>query len=147
MRSSNALLAAMAASVAAKTITINVGESGLTFTPDTTTADIGDTIEFHFFASLHSAVQGDFNNPCQRASSGFNSGPINNNADGSVRRFSCFDLITYTYTSRGPHNSIYPSIMLIPIARGASFKSQSRTPTQCGFTAAQQAIARVAWLE
>jgi plastocyanin len=85
MRSSNALLVAIAASVAAKTITINVGDSGLVFTPDATTANVGDTIEFHFFASFHTAVQGDFNNPCQRAISGFNSGPINNNADGSVR--------------------------------------------------------------
>lgn len=137
MLSSNALLAAIVASVAAKTIEIDVGEGGLVFSPDSTTADVGDTIEFHFFASFHTAVQGDFNTPCQRGSlesSGFNSGPINNKADGSVR------------TTHSRCYSNCPSIMLISITREAFFKSRSRTPNQCGFTAAHQAIARAAWL-
>ena len=79
------ILAALAATAAAKTVVITAGQGGtLTFTPDTATADVGDTIEFHFIGSIHTAVQGDFGSPCQMSSSGFDSGPINNKADGSV---------------------------------------------------------------
>src|SRR5450432_1369563 len=78
-----ALLAAMIASAVAKTIQIDVGKTDLVFSPDTTTAVVGDVLEFHFYSSSHTAVQGDFSTPCQMGSmmsSGFNSGPI----DGSV---------------------------------------------------------------
>jgi plastocyanin len=89
MHSSLALIAFMAAgSAVAKIIEIDVGKGGLVYSPDTVTADVGDTLEFHFFASFHTAVQGDFSTPCQRGSlesTGFNSGPINNKADGTVR--------------------------------------------------------------
>lgn len=78
------LVAALAATATAKTVVIDVGQSGLTFSPDSSTADVGDTLEFHFFGSIHSAVQGDFATPCQMSASGFDSGPINNQADGSV---------------------------------------------------------------
>jgi hypothetical protein len=79
-----AFLAALAATATAKTVVINVGQSGLTFSPDSNTADVGDTLEFHFFGSIHSAVQGDFATPCQMSASGFDSGTIDNGADGSV---------------------------------------------------------------
>ncbi len=80
-------LAALVASAAAKTIVVTAGQGGLVYSPDSVTAAVGDTVEFHFFASFHTAVQGDFNTPCMRgsASGGFNSGRINNKADGSVR--------------------------------------------------------------
>lgn len=77
-------LLALAAAATAKTVVINVGQSGLSFSPDSSTASVGDTLEFHFFGSIHSAVQGDFSTPCQMSSSGFDSGTINNKADGSV---------------------------------------------------------------
>ena len=79
------LLAFLAAIAFAKTVVINVGQSGFTFSPDTNTADVGDMLEFHFFGSIHSAVSGDFSTPCQMSASGFDSGPIDNQADGSVR--------------------------------------------------------------
>jgi hypothetical protein len=81
------LLAAIAATAVAKTIVINAGQSGFTFSPDSVTANVGDTLEFHFFGSIHTAVQGDFSTPCQMGSllgSGFDSGSISNKADGSV---------------------------------------------------------------
>jgi hypothetical protein len=78
------LLTALAATAAAKTVVINAGQSGLSFSPDSTTAEVNDVLEFHFFGSIHSAVSGDFNSPCQMSSSGFDSGTINNKADGSV---------------------------------------------------------------
>jgi len=83
MRSSLPLLAVLAATAAAKTVVINVGQSGFSFSPDSSTADVGDVLEFHFFGSIHTAVQSDFSSPCAMSSSGFDSGPINNKADGS----------------------------------------------------------------
>jgi hypothetical protein len=94
MHSSIAFIALMAASsVLAKTIQIDVGKSGLVFSPDTSTADVGDTLEFHFYSAFHTAVQGDFSTPCQRGSlesTGFNSGPINNMASGGVSHHPSF---------------------------------------------------------
>jgi plastocyanin len=84
MHSSVALLAIIATAVVAKTIVIDAGETGLVFNPDSTAADVGDVLEFHFYGPFHTATQSDFNNPCQMLSSGFNSGPIRNQQDGSV---------------------------------------------------------------
>jgi len=109
MHPSIALVALMAAgSTVAKIVQINVGMGGFVFSPDTTTADVGDTLEFHFFASFHTAVQGDFNTPCQRGSlesTGFNSGPINNNANGSVRSSFISHLIPPKSYQSTPSNS------------------------------------------
>lgn len=90
MHSSIALsaLAILAGSAVAKIVQINVGESGLVFSPSISTADVGDTLEFHFYSSLHTAVQGDYSTPCMRGSlesTGFNSGRISNMANGGVR--------------------------------------------------------------
>ena len=69
MHSSIALVALAAAGGAlAKTIQIDVGKGGLVFSPDTSTAAVGDTLEFHFYSAFHTAVQGDFSTPCQRGS-------------------------------------------------------------------------------
>lgn len=62
-----------------KTIVITAGQKGLTFSPDTSTASIGDTLEFHFVGTFHTAVQGDFNTPCSMgslSSTGFDSGSV-----------------------------------------------------------------------
>jgi len=86
MLSSVSLIAACLTLVAAKTIEIDVGKSGFTFSQTATTANVGDTLEFHFFGSIHTAVQGDFSTPCQRgslSSTGFYSGSIKNGGDGS----------------------------------------------------------------
>jgi plastocyanin len=85
MRSFIPLLAVLAAAASAKTVIINVGQSGFTFSPDTNTAAVGDMLEFHFFGSIHSAVSGDFATPCQMGATGFDSGTIANTADGGVR--------------------------------------------------------------
>jgi len=69
---------------------INVGNGLFTFAPDTINAAVGDTLEFHFFNSLHTVVQGDFDTPCSmgtQESTGFNSGPIKNKADGTPDTF------------------------------------------------------------
>lgn len=64
----NLLFTAAAASAA--TVVINVGQSGLTFSPDSNTANQGDILEYHFFGGPHSVVMGDFNNPCKPAATG-----------------------------------------------------------------------------
>ncbi|TVY49981.1 putative GPI-anchored cupredoxin [Lachnellula cervina] len=43
---------------------IDVGEDGLTFSPNSTTAAVGDTIEFHFYPEKHSVAQSSFDSPC-----------------------------------------------------------------------------------
>ena len=43
---------------------ILVGQSGLSFTPETTVAAVGDTLTFHFFPRHHSVVRGPYETPC-----------------------------------------------------------------------------------
>ncbi|KAJ1323402.1 plastocyanin [Microdochium nivale] len=71
----NALLLATATLAAAKTITVQVGSSGLNYSPESATAAVGDTIDFVFKGRSHDVVQGAFDKPCQAVTQGgFNSG-------------------------------------------------------------------------
>ena len=75
----SALLAAGFA--AAQTVhTVQVGEQGLVFTPNTITAAQNDIVQF-VFASGHSVTQSDLSDPCTPLSGGFNSGFSNANGD------------------------------------------------------------------
>ncbi|EFY87253.1 extracellular serine-rich protein [Metarhizium acridum CQMa 102] len=66
-----ALLLALSAGASAATIQVDVGENGtFTFSPDTVTAGVGDTLDFHFYPLNHSVVMGDFSNPCAPAKTG-----------------------------------------------------------------------------
>ncbi|KAF2806587.1 Cupredoxin [Mytilinidion resinicola] len=51
------------------THTIEVGKSGLSFEPNTTTAAVGDTIVFDFYPQNHSVTQSSFEKPCEPLSS------------------------------------------------------------------------------
>jgi plastocyanin len=55
---------------------ILAGEAGLSFTPNTTTAAVGDTLTFHFYPGRHNVVQGSFDAPCNFTSDAFYSGFI-----------------------------------------------------------------------
>lgn len=67
----NILFAALLAFQASAVIKpISVGRDGLTFDPNTTTAAIGDIIEFRFWARNHSVVAGHFTQGCVPASRG-----------------------------------------------------------------------------
>ena len=70
--------------VYAATHEIDVGESGLTFDPQTFTAQPGDTLIFHLYPS-HDVVQGDFSSPCTPSSNGFYSGPFSQTDNGKKR--------------------------------------------------------------
>lgn len=64
--------------------TVSVGQNGLTFTPDTIHAKIGEQITFQFFPKNHSVVQADFNNPCNPSAGGIFSGFVPTTARPSV---------------------------------------------------------------
>lgn len=65
-----AAAAAAAVGVQAATIRIDVGKSGLAFSPNMVTASVGDVLEYHFFAINHSVVNGAFDTPCAPVTSG-----------------------------------------------------------------------------
>ncbi|KAL6878698.1 Cupredoxin [Trichoderma novae-zelandiae] len=68
-------VAALSAVASAKTIRIDVGESGLNFSPNDIKADKGDVLTFFYHAPNHSVVAADFATPCQpKAEGGFYSG-------------------------------------------------------------------------
>ena len=63
------LLALLQALVQAEKIVVQVGAGGqLTFSPNSTTANLGDTIEFQFLSHNHTATQGDPTKGCAPAS-------------------------------------------------------------------------------
>lgn len=88
---SNILLAAtlaLSSAVSAKTIPIKVGESGLTFEPENIKADVGDVLEFWFYAKNHSIVTSTAAKPCEpKTENGFFSGffPVAETGVASVR--------------------------------------------------------------
>lgn len=49
--------------------TVEVGEDGLAFNPQTITAVAGDMVVFELYPS-HNVVQGSFSSPCQSSDSG-----------------------------------------------------------------------------
>lgn len=73
---SSVLLAAATFSLQATAINhvIVVGKDGLTFNPPDLKANLGDTLEFRFWARNHSVVQGNWQTACQPHEDGFYSG-------------------------------------------------------------------------
>jgi len=53
---------------------VAVGNGGVTFTPNSVTAAVGDSIEFQFMAARHSVAQADFSSPCAPSNGGIWSG-------------------------------------------------------------------------
>jgi plastocyanin len=51
-------------SASSTTQSVDVGESGFTFNPDTIHVPAGGVVEFHFYPGDHSVAQAAFNNPC-----------------------------------------------------------------------------------
>lgn len=71
----------LAGAVAAATHVVKVGNDlrtleGLRYSPDVTTAAVGDTVDFHFWPGKHDVVQGDYDSPCNPLKDGFYSGFI-----------------------------------------------------------------------
>ncbi len=72
-------LLVLAASASAATIKIAVGQGGLTYTPDSVKAELGDILEFKFVGGSHDVVRGNYASVCSpstNATEGFASGVI-----------------------------------------------------------------------
>ncbi|KAF2149691.1 Cupredoxin [Myriangium duriaei CBS 260.36] len=70
------LLVTHAAVVHGATIAVQVARNGLSFTPNSFAAEVGDQVEFYFVHSGHGVTQGGFSSPCQPSSDGFESGLV-----------------------------------------------------------------------
>jgi len=71
----------LVSAAAAATHEVKVGNDlhtleGLQYSPNVTTAAMGDTVVFHFWPGPHDVVQGDYNNPCNPLTDAFYSGFI-----------------------------------------------------------------------
>lgn len=69
-------LSALASTVAAKTIEVQVGSAAgdLTYTPEAVFADVGDQVVFTFHQKNHTATQSSFAAPCSLVDGGLDSG-------------------------------------------------------------------------
>ncbi|OAL39954.1 hypothetical protein AYO20_00867 [Fonsecaea nubica] len=82
-------LLSLGALASAATIDVNVGQSGLTYSPDTVQAAVGDIVNFHFYPGEHAVTQSTFDSPCQPVSgNAINSGVINSNSGQASTMFS-----------------------------------------------------------
>ncbi|GAB1312563.1 Cupredoxin [Madurella fahalii] len=128
-------LLALAATTTAASHRIDVGRSGLTFTPDSITAAIGDTIEFYFVGGTHDAVTGDYGAPCtpnasgERFSSGIQTGSATNRNVFQVTVNTTEPL--YYYCSVGAHcaNGMVAAINPAADKTVAGLKSAARGKT------------------
>ena len=68
------LFLAFVASALAANHDILASQTGLSFTPNVTTAAVGDTPTFHFYPGKHNVVRGSFEIPCNYTSGAFYSG-------------------------------------------------------------------------
>lgn len=57
-------LASIASTANAVVHQVAVGETGLAYNPNTTTAAVGDTVVFTFYPRSHNVVQGLYTSPC-----------------------------------------------------------------------------------
>lgn len=66
--------------------TVQVGNGGLKFTPNSFTAAVGETVEFHFYPQKHSVARGDFATPCTPNNATFYSGafPLTSGSSSQV---------------------------------------------------------------
>lgn len=78
--------------------TVAVGNGALAYSPNNITAAKGETVEFHFYAPLHSVAQGDFATPCTPSANGtgFFSGDISTSSGQNV------DVFTVTINDTNP---------------------------------------------
>lgn len=81
------IVASLVAVATAAVHKIDVGQGGLTFTPDSITAEIDDIVEFHFVGGTHDAVSTEFDTPCapSEREDAFSSGVIQG-TPGNVSR-------------------------------------------------------------
>ena len=64
---SSAASSAASPSASGRVINIDVGNGGLIFSPNSTTANVGDVLSFSFYPQNHSVAQSIYTQPCQPA--------------------------------------------------------------------------------
>ncbi|KAF1960017.1 hypothetical protein CC80DRAFT_489265 [Byssothecium circinans] len=82
-----ALTPLLASTALAAIHTVDVGNGGFTFNPQTLTPAVGDTVIFKLFPQ-HNVVSGPFSSPCQQGNGGngsFFSGPFNATNNGAKK--------------------------------------------------------------
>ncbi|KYK58636.1 hypothetical protein DCS_05653 [Drechmeria coniospora] len=78
------ILPLLSSGALAKTVLVEVGSAGFTYSPNSVQADVGDVVQFHFNGA-HSVTSGPFNGPCTPDSSGgFYSGFLTANASTTI---------------------------------------------------------------
>jgi plastocyanin len=98
--------ALLASAVSAKTINVKVGESGLTYSPSSVPADVGDEVVFTFYPQNHTVDQAAFSDPCVPLKDGFFSGFINSTSGAAPNQFVITVKDTspiWFYCGQGPH--------------------------------------------
>ncbi|KIY71235.1 Cupredoxin [Cylindrobasidium torrendii FP15055 ss-10] len=109
MRSFTAITALAVASLAsAATIDVKAGADGLTFTPNSVTAAVGDTINFEFYPKNHTLTQSTFANPCTAMDGGVDSGFVPVTADATEHPVWSLTVQNasaplWFYCAQGPH--------------------------------------------
>jgi plastocyanin len=68
------IISSLVASAYAASHSIDVGEDGLVFSPNSTTAAVGDTVTFHYYPRAHGVARSSYSSPCAAIDNGFNSG-------------------------------------------------------------------------
>ncbi|KAG9662936.1 hypothetical protein KCU95_g14313, partial [Aureobasidium melanogenum] len=68
------IVSSLLGSAYATSHSIDVGEGGLVFSPNSTTAAVGDTVTFHFYPRAHGVARSSYSSPCAAIDNGFNSG-------------------------------------------------------------------------
>lgn len=68
------IVSSLLGSAYAASHSIDVGEGGLVFSPNSTTAAVGDTVTFHFYPRAHGVARSSYSSPCAAIDNGFNSG-------------------------------------------------------------------------
>jgi len=68
------IISSLVASAYAASHSVDVGEDGLVFSPNSTTAAVGDTVTFHYYPRAHGVARSSFSSPCAAIDNGFNSG-------------------------------------------------------------------------
>ncbi|KAI4766425.1 hypothetical protein E4T52_00887 [Aureobasidium sp. EXF-3400] len=68
------IISSLAVSAYAASHSIDVGEDGLVFSPNSTTAAVGDTVTFHYYPRAHGVARSSYSSPCAAIDNGFNSG-------------------------------------------------------------------------
>ncbi|KAK6354841.1 hypothetical protein TWF696_003973 [Orbilia brochopaga] len=120
-----------AASAASHTVYIN----GLTFSVDSLTADVGDTVTWVFAGGNHTVTQSSFAEPCNPLADGFNSGWTGENSESFTITVSTPDPIYYMCAAPGHCKAGMVGIINPPSTGNtlAAFKDAAASADQTSF--------------